>query len=68
MRAWRGNACNWHQKRRNPGSFFLTSFRNLDRLSASVDGWEGEGTDVGLSELGLPMGAFAKIVCASLGV
>lgn len=66
MRAWRGNACNWHQKRRNPGSLFLISFLDLDHLSASVDKWEGDGLVLGLSELGLPMGAFAKIVCASL--
>lgn len=60
MRAWRGNACNRHQKRRNPGSLFLGSFLNLDHLSASVDKWEGDGLDLGLSGVGTSYGSLCE--------
>lgn len=68
MRAWRGNACNWHQKRRNPGSLFLTSFLDLDHLSASADKWEGDGLDLGLSGAGTSYGSLCgDCVCLFRG-
>lgn len=69
MRAWRGNACNRHQKRRNPGSLFLTSFLDLDHLSASVDKWEGDGLDLGLSDVGTSYGSLCEdCVCLFWGM
>lgn len=53
MRAWRGNACNGHQKRRKPGShsFLILSLIWTTCLLRSIK-WEGDGLDLGLSGVG----------------
>lgn len=72
VRAWRGNACNWHQKRRKPWlalshlpSFWIWTTCLLRSMS-----WEGDGgSDLGLSGLGLSYGSLCEdCVCLSGGM
>lgn len=43
-----------------PAHSFLNSFLDLDHLSASVDKWEGDGLDLGLSGVGTSYGSLCE--------